>query len=83
MAMAIVRSGKGATSSTAMVARLGNHGAYPNNVERDLHKLMKRKVHLLKPKITMMTLTVVDVKAMGKLKRQSKQRTKTERRQAS
>lgn len=62
IASAVSTSG-GASSSTSRLASVGARGAFPNNAERDLHRLAAKHMQV-KPKISWVELTVVDVRSM-------------------
>lgn len=62
-AMAVACRGN-ASSSTKTVAKLGNYGRRPANIERDLHAIIRQKVKLLKVPISYFDFTVLDLKAM-------------------
>ena len=67
VAQAVVQEG-GASSSTAAVARLG--GDFASNAERHLHELSRRSTRFLRSvKVSYITLTILDVKAMGLTRR--------------
>ena len=65
IASAVSRSG-GASSSTSLLASVGSRGAFPNNAERDLHRLAAKSM-IVKPKVSWVHLTVVDVRSMKHL----------------
>lgn len=64
--LAVAQHG-GSSSSTSRLAKLGNYGDHPSNIERDLHNMQKRiqqSCSVRGVEIVQVQLTVLDVKAM-------------------